>query len=40
MGSRNAPQDMVWLDAPQPVDGCVQLTDAPGFGVGLNEAML
>ena len=40
MGSRNAPQDLVWLDAPQPVDGCVQLTDAPGFGVRLNEALL
>ena len=40
MGSRNDPRDMVWLDAPQPVDGCVQLTDAPGFGVRLNEALL
>ena len=40
MGSRNDQRDEVWLDAPQPAAGRLELTDAPGFGVRLNEAML
>jgi len=40
MGARDAPKDVVWLDAPEVADGRLQLTDEPGFGVRLNEAML
>ncbi len=40
MGSRNDQRDEVWLDAPQPAAGRMELTDAPGFGVRLNEAIL
>ena len=40
MGQKDAPRDVVWLDAPEPVNGRIQLTDEPGFGVRLNEAML
>ena len=40
MGTRDADRDVVWLDAPEPADGRLQLTDEPGFGVRLNEAML
>ena len=40
MGQKDAPRDVVWLDAPEPVDGRLQVTDEPGFGVRLNEAML
>ena len=40
MGDRDAPKDVVWSDAPEPANGQLQLTDEPGFGVRLNEAML
>ena len=40
MGARHAPKDVVWLDAPEVADGRLQLTDEPGFGVRLNEAVL
>ena len=40
MGDRDGPTDVVWLDAPEPADGRLQLTDEPGFGVRLNEAVL
>ena len=33
-------RDELWLDAPQAVDGYIAPSDAPGFGVTLNEAML
>ena len=34
------PRDELWLDEPQTVDGLLTPPDRPGFGVGLNEAML
>ena len=40
MGPGDAPRDVVWLDAPEPANGRVELSDEPGFGVRLNEAML
>ncbi len=33
-------RDVVWLDEPAPVDGYISPSDAPGFGVRLNEALL
>ncbi|MCH7624867.1 MAG: hypothetical protein IIC83_02985 [Chloroflexi bacterium] len=35
-----AERDELWLNAPTAVDGYIAPTDAPGFGVALNEAML
>ena len=34
------PNDDLWPDEPRAVDGYIAPTDAPGFGVTLNEAML
>ncbi len=34
------PGDLLWFDEPEAVDGFIEPTDAPGFGVTLNEAML
>lgn len=39
-GVRNADRDDLWLNEPKAVDGYISPTDAPGFGVTLNEAML
>ncbi len=33
-------RDVLWLDEPAPVGGYISPSDAPGFGVTLNEAML
>jgi L-alanine-DL-glutamate epimerase-like enolase superfamily enzyme len=32
--------EQLWLDEPQVVAGCIAPTDAPGFGVRLNQALL
>ena len=40
LGNRHSAQEKLWLDAPEPVDGCLTLGDAPGFGVRLNESLL
>ena len=39
-GRRGAPRDELWLGEPQPVDGFLEPSDEPGFGVKLNEAMV
>ena len=33
-------RDILWLNEQSPVNGYISPTDAPGFGVKLNEAML
>jgi len=33
-------RDILWLNEPAPVNGYISPSDAPGFGVKLNEAML
>lgn len=33
-------RDVLWLNEPAPIDGYISPTDAPGFGVALNEALL
>ena len=40
MGTRKAEKDVMWLGAPEPVDGYIELGDAPGFGVKPNEDLL
>lgn len=40
MGVRDADRDVLWLDEPGPVEGCLAVGAAPGFGVRVNEAML
>lgn len=40
LGNRQRVADELWLDAPRPVDGHLTLSDAPGFGVRLNEELL
>jgi len=40
LGHRHAQHDRLWLDEPQVVDGCLTLSDAPGFGVRLNDEMM
>ena len=39
-GRRGAPRDELWFDEPQPENGYLEPSDAPGFGVTLNEAMV
>ena len=39
-GQREARKDELWIGEPFPEDGFIAPTDAPGFGVTLNEAML
>ena len=39
-GQRGAPKDELWIGEPFPEEGLISPTDAPGFGVTLNEAML
>ena len=34
------PRDVLWLDEPEPQDGYIMPSDAPGFGVTLNEELL
>ena len=40
LGNRNGTQEKLWLDAPEPVEGCLTPGDAPGFGVRLNESLM
>ena len=40
LGNRNATHERLWLDAPQAVDGYLTPSDAPGFGLRLNEALV
>lgn len=35
-----AERDILWLNEPSPIEGYISPTDAPGFGVALNEALL
>ena len=39
-GVRGAPRDVLWLGEPESEGGYIAPTDAPGFGVTLNEALL
>ncbi|MEZ4863374.1 MAG: enolase C-terminal domain-like protein [Caldilineaceae bacterium] len=39
-GTRQAQPDPLWQDEPQVTAGYLTLSDAPGFGVTINEAML
>ena len=39
-GKRGEPRDELWLDEPVATEGYISPSDAPGFGVTLNEAML
>jgi L-alanine-DL-glutamate epimerase-like enolase superfamily enzyme len=39
-GNRGAERDVLWIGQPQVVDGYMQPSDEPGFGVRVNEAML
>ena len=39
-GQRGAPKDELWIGEPFPEEGFISPTDAPGFGVTLNEVML
>jgi L-rhamnonate dehydratase len=39
-GSRNQQRDVLWQGEPEPIAGYLTLTDAPGFGVELNEALI
>ena len=40
IGTPGTPKDVLWLDEIQPLEGCITLTDRPGFGVRVNEALL
>ncbi len=39
-GMRDADRDDVWIDEPMAVNGYIKPSDAPGFGVTLNEDLL
>lgn len=39
-GGRDTKTDEVWFGAPVPVDGQIDISDSPGFGVTPNEALL
>jgi L-alanine-DL-glutamate epimerase-like enolase superfamily enzyme len=39
-GMRDADRDDVWIDEPMAVNGFIEPSDAPGFGVTLNEELL
>ncbi|HRJ43978.1 MAG TPA: enolase C-terminal domain-like protein [Caldilineaceae bacterium] len=40
LGQRNAGHDTLWLGEPQAVEGFLSLSDAPGFGVRINQKMM
>ena len=40
LGNRHRTHEQLWLDAPQPIDGYLTPSDAPGFGLRLNEALV
>lgn len=39
-GGRNTGRDDPWIDLPEPVDGIINISDAPGFGVTPDESYL
>jgi L-rhamnonate dehydratase len=39
-GGRNSTRDDPWLGMPEPVQGCINISDAPGFGVTPDETYL
>lgn len=40
MGARDGGQDDLWIGAPEPVDGYIEIADAPGFGIKPNKDLL
>jgi L-rhamnonate dehydratase len=40
MGTRDVARDDLWVGAPEPIDGHIEIADAPGFGVMPNERLL
>ena len=40
LGNRHATHEQLWLDAPQPEDGYLAPSDAPGFGLRLNQDLV
>ena len=40
LGNRDRTHEQLWLDAPQPEDGYLTPSDAPGFGLRLNEELM
>ncbi|MFZ1755322.1 MAG: mandelate racemase/muconate lactonizing enzyme family protein [Caldilineaceae bacterium] len=40
LGHRDASQENLWLGAPQAVDGHLAVSDAPGFGVQIDERLM
>ena len=40
MGTRDAEMDVMWLGAPEQVNGYIELSESPGFGVSPNEDLL
>jgi L-alanine-DL-glutamate epimerase-like enolase superfamily enzyme len=39
-GGRNTETDEVWFGAPEPVDGQIDISESPGFGIAPNESLL
>ena len=39
-GVKNGNKDYLWIDEPVPLNGYISPTDAPGFGVTVNEELL
>ena len=40
MGTRSSEKDSLWIGSPEPENGYIQITDAPGFGVEPNANLL
>jgi L-rhamnonate dehydratase len=40
MGTREAESDDLWIGAPEPANGYIEISDAPGFGVKPNGDLL
>ena len=40
LGNRHTTHEQLWLDAPQPVNGYLTPSDAPGFGLRLNQDLV
>ena len=39
-GRRNVPQNQLWFDQPEAIQGYISPSEAPGFGVTLNEILI
>jgi hypothetical protein len=37
---RDGGKDDLWIGAPEPVNGFIQIADTPGFGIKPNEDLL